>query len=213
MAIAVIAIIGIGLYLQYLRRQMWQQLAAKYGMRFHSYDPYDIPGKFPFALFQEGHSRQAYNCLDGNYQNVPVMLFDYTYKTGSGKSETTHNVSALLARLSIRCPKLILRPETVLDRFAAFVGFGDINFESEEFNRAFNVDCVDKKFAYDICHPQMMEFLLQNRSMTWELQGNHLLLYSWRMGTFDPEKVRTCLRLAVEFVARIPGYLQKEAAL
>jgi hypothetical protein len=208
-----IAIIAFSFYLQYLRRQMWQRLAARYGMRFNPDDPFDIPGRFPFALFQEGHSRRASNCLDGTYQNVPVILFDYRYKTGSGKSETTHNLSALLARLNIHCPKLVIRPETVLDRFAAFVGFGDINFESEEFNRAFNVHCADKKFAYDICHPQMMEFLLENRSMVWELQGNHLLLYSYSMGSFDPGEVRTCLQLAVEFDARIPGYLQKEAAV
>ncbi len=211
--LAIIAFIAFGMYVQYLRRQMWQRLAARYGMRFNPHDPFDIPGRFPFALFQEGHSRRACNCLDGTYKNLPVILFDYTYKTGSGKSETTHNLSVLLARLNIYCPKLIIRPETVLDRFAALVGFGDINFESEEFNRAFNVHCESKKFAYDICHPQMMEFMLQNQSMTWELQGNHVLLYCYAMGTFDPEEAGTCLRLAVEFAARIPSYLLKEAGV
>jgi hypothetical protein len=207
--LVVVAIIGIILYGEYLRRQMWQRVAAKYGMRYSAYDPFDLPDKFEFALFREGHSRRASNCLDGTYQGLPMILFDYRYKTGSGKSETTHYISALLAQLNIQCRKLIIRPETVLDRFAAFIGFGDIQFEYEEFNRAFNVHCENKKFAYDICHPDMMEFMLQNRSMTWELQGDRLLLYSWTVGNFGPEDVRAFLQLAVGFVGRIPRYLQE----
>jgi len=205
-----VAVIGIIWYGEYLRRQMLQRVATKYGMRYSPYDPFDLPEKFQFALFQEGHSRRASNCLDGIYQDLPVILFDYRYKTGSGKSESTHHISALLAQLNIRCRKLIIRPETALDRFAAFIGFGDIQFEYEEFNRAFNVHCESKKFAYDICHPAMMEFMLQNRSMTWELQSDRLLLYSWTVGTFGPEGIRTFLRLAVEFVSRIPRYLNEE---
>ncbi len=61
--LAVIIIIALSIYQQYLRRQMWQQLAARYGMRFNPNDPFDIPERFQFALFQEGHSRRAYNCL------------------------------------------------------------------------------------------------------------------------------------------------------
>src|SRR5919204_6182510 len=95
--LVVVAVIGIIWYGEYLRRQMWQRVAANYGMHYSAYDPFDLPEKFAFALFQEGHSRRASNCLDGTYQNLPVILFDYRYKTGSGKSETTHNISALLA--------------------------------------------------------------------------------------------------------------------
>ncbi len=211
---ALIVIFVIVLYLVYthdvkVRRQMWEELADTYGMGFNSKDPFDIPDTYPFALFQKGHSRRAYNCLHGIYESLPVILFDYYYAIGWGR-QTDHYVTALLGRLNIYCPKLVIRPVTVLDRFAGLVGLGEIHFESEEFNRIFNVEGEDKKFAYDICHPEMMELLLQKPSLTWELQGHSLLVYSSSIGRFDAEEVGVCLDLALGFVARIPAYLKKE---
>jgi hypothetical protein len=207
--LVVIGVISGIFYGQYLRRQMWRRLAAKYGMRYNAYDPYDIPEKFEFALFKEGHSREACNCLDGIYQELPVILFDYSYKIGSGKSQTAHELSALLARLSIPCRKLIIRPETMIDRIANFLGLGDIQFEYEQFNRTFDVQSEDKKFAYDVCHPAMMEFMLKYPTMTWELQGQHLLLYSADV-EFDAESAPRCLEIAIGFAKRIPQYMQVE---
>jgi hypothetical protein len=204
-------IIAVNAYLQYQRREMWRQIAERYGLRYYSADPFNLPDRYQFALFQHGHSKKVYNCLDGKYEGVPVTLFDYRYVTGSGKSQQTHDLSAVLAELQIDCAHLVIRPEGVLDRFAALFGFGDIEFESDEFNRAFNVKGDDKKFAYDICHPDMMEFLLQNRTMTWELRGRHVLLYSWEMGNFNAQNVNTCLHLVTGFVSRIPSYLRNEA--
>src|SRR5262249_36626985 len=141
------------------------------------------------------------------FGQLPIVIFDYHYITGSGEDETTHKRSASLATLGIDCPYLIIRPETILDRFAASIGFDDINFESDEFNRAFNVRGEDKKFAYDICHAGMMEFLLQERSLTWELHANKLLLYNDHRQALDERSIQHCLRVAEGFVARIPSYL------
>lgn len=206
--VAAAAVIGLGIYFEHQRREMWRKLAAEYGFRYTSYDPFNLPGR-SFALFELGHSRKAYNVLAGDYEGVPVTLFDYRYTTGSGKNQSTHHVSALLARLDIFCRKLLIRPESFLDRFAALLGFDDINFEYDAFNRAFNVKGDDKRFAYDICHAEMMEFLLGHRHMTWELYGRELLLYSWTMGKFDPGEVAQCLEAARGFVAHIPDYLRK----
>jgi len=206
-------LIGLHFYFQYqaalLRRQMWQQIAARLKMRYSPKDRWGIPNKFKFALFQEGRRRRVSNCLDGMYQKVPVILFDYRYLTGWGRSEKTHELSALLARLNIKCPHLVVRPETAMGRFAAFLGMGDIQFEFEEFNRTFNVKCEDKKFAYDVCHPEMMEFLLRYPTMTWELHGNHLLIYCFEM-KFDRQCVALCLEAASGFAKLIPRYLQAE---
>ena len=206
---AVIGIVGLIWYGKYLRRQMWMRLADKYQMRYSRTDPFDIPQSFEFALLREGRSRQAFNCLDGTYKGLPVILFDYRFVTGLGNQSKSHELSALLTRLSIACNHLIIRPETAMGRFAAFLGFGAIQFEFEEFNRTYNVHCEDKKFAYDICHPDMMEFMLEYPTLTWELQGNHLLLYCPEI-EFDPECVARCLEVACGFSKRIPRYMQVE---
>ena len=209
--VAVVAVIAIQARLSYLRQQMWRQLAARYGLVYYPVDRYDIPNRHQFHFFGLGHSQKAYNCLEGNFRNVPVLLFDYQYKTGSGKNETTHDVSALLGRLDIYCPYLIIRPEAWSDRFAALFGFSNIEFESGEFNRAFNVKGNDKKFAYDICHPEMMAFLLKDQTLAWEFRGFDFLLYRWDMERFDAAKVSSCLNLVAKFVTLVPDYLRREA--
>jgi hypothetical protein len=40
----------------------------------------------------------------------------------------------------------------------------------------FRVRCRDKKFAYDVCNPQMIEYLLSNRGLDIEIQGPAILL-------------------------------------
>ena len=57
-------------------------------------------------------------------------------------------------------PPLSVDPENFLDRFVGRLSGNDIDMESEEFNRAFTVSCPDRKFASDVLHPQLMEFLL-----------------------------------------------------
>jgi hypothetical protein len=67
------------------------------------------------------------------------------------------------------------------------------------------VRCQDKKFAFDICHPQMMEFLLANQDLTIEIRGNALavLFEDW----LRPETVEANLSRLVEIRSRLPDYL------
>jgi hypothetical protein len=197
-------------YRKGLRQTMWHGVADSYRFQYFPEDPHGLPERHEFALFQEGRSKRAYNCVEGDYEKLPVIVFDYEYKTGSGKNTHTHNLSALMCRLKICCPYLMIRPETIIDRFAAFLGFSQIQFESDEFNRAFNVKGEDKKFAYDICHPQMMEFLLQNRDWTLEFRGGYLVLYHPDK-EFEQADVPRVLAMAAELVSRIPTYLEDEA--
>jgi hypothetical protein len=53
---------------------------------------------------------------------------------------------------------------------AGFFGFDDIDFESSEFSSRFIVKSADKRFAYDVIHPRMMEFLLEGDPPTVELE-------------------------------------------
>jgi hypothetical protein len=185
-------------------------LSARQRFRNRWLAPDDIPKRYDFALFKEGHSGEVSNFVQRTYKGLHAIVFDYRYKTGQGDEET--NVFALLARLEISCPYLIIRPQGVLDRFAGFLDVDKIEFESVSFNHAFNVKGHDKKFAYDICHPSMMQFLLEHWSTTWEMRGNHLLMYRWRLPSFTPDEVFDFLKIARGFVARIPSYLRGGAS-
>ncbi len=205
-AFAVI-IFAAGWYFEQKRRQFWQDMALRYGLRYSSQDPFGIPQRYhQFAVFQTGRSRRAYNCLHGDYEGRFVLLFDYRYTTGSGKDKKTRRLSALIMDVGIPCNYLLIRPESFFDKIGAFLGYDDIDFEFDEFNRRFHVQ-GDKRFAYDICHSKTMDYLLQNERLTWEMSGNHVILYG--LGTFDEREIGYCLDRADAFVSLIPDYLHK----
>jgi hypothetical protein len=185
------------------------RLAARYGLRYDPGDPLGLVDRYPFALFQIGGSKRVSHTLQGQTDGMNVVLFDYCYVTGSGKNRQTHHYSALMVELPFS-GALHIRPEFFFDRIAALFGWDDYNFEYERFNRAFKVTGPDKKFAYDVCHSDMMEFLLECPSHCWEIQSERLLLYSDSMGTFDAEEVARSLRDAREFLKRLPSYLLRD---
>jgi hypothetical protein len=206
----VAGLIALAIYLNHLRDEMWRELAERHGFRYHDGDPLDIRERqHGFALFELGHSPKVLRTLEGTWQGVSVVVFDYRYKTGSGKNQSTHHLTAIMADLPISCPRLRIRPEHFGDRIASALGFDDIDLEYEQFNEAFHVSGDDKKFAYDICHPQMMEFLLTAPTHCWELVGDRLLLYSHRRGSFDREEFEQALSLVAGFVEHIPDHVRR----
>ena len=63
----------------------------------------------------------------------------------------------------------------------------------------------DKKFAYDVCNAQMMEYLLANRDVSLELENNALALaFNTRLSV---EEIESNLQRLVEIRSRLPQYL------
>jgi hypothetical protein len=193
-----------------LRQKIWRDFARRHGFRYFPEDVHDIPNRYQFDLFERGYSRRAYNLVEGHVGKLPLALFDYSYEMGSAEDSESHRLSAVLSKLPIECPYLMIRPATMLDRFPVLFASERIEFETEQFNRAFQVHGQDKKFAYDICHPKMMEFLLETRIWTLEFRGPYLWFYD-PYKEFTAADVERSLALAAEFVSRIPNHLQNEA--
>lgn len=204
-----VVLIAVAAYSAYLRRKQWREMAERFGMTAHEGDPFDIKHTEPgFRLLDRGHSQRVLRVLSGTWRGVPVRVFDYRYKTGSGKHESSHTLTALMAELPMACDRVQIRPEGLGDWIASAFGFDDIDFEYEEFNRRFHVTAGSKRFAYDICHPGMMEFLMGAPEFCWELLDHSLLLYSEHRRSLDAEQVRRSLDLAADFIGLIPDYLR-----
>ena len=63
----------------------------------------------------------------------------------------------------------------------------------------------DKKFAYDVCNAQMMDYLLANRDLSIEIENNALALaFTSRLSV---EQIEANLRRLVEIRTRLPEYL------
>jgi hypothetical protein len=146
------------------RQEALFQLAQSIGLEYSIEDPFNLPVRLgTINAFSRGDSQKAANVLYGTYGSREVGAFDYQYSTGSGKDRSTHHFSACVHSLECAFPRLMIRPEGFFDKVADVLGFEDIDFESDEFSRKFRVTSDNRKFAYDVCYPQMMEWLLATR--------------------------------------------------
>jgi hypothetical protein len=94
-----------------------------------------------------------------------VQFGDYHFETlepeGKEPKPQSHVLSyVLLETPYLGLPDLYVRPKGLFEKVVNLFGFEEINFESAEFSNRFAVHSRDKRFAYDVLHPCMMEFLL-----------------------------------------------------
>jgi len=186
-------------------------LSRRLNLGFSAGENYGIPDRFDFLKqLAQGSNRYATNVLSGSYQQNEVLAFDYHYETEStdskGNRTTTHHLfSFFILTLPAFFPDLTIRHESFFTKVAEVFGYEAIKFESAEFSKTFCVRSPDKKFAYDVCNAQMIEFLLANRDLSVEIENNVLALAS--TVRLSPEQIETNLQRLVEIRARLPEYL------
>lgn len=196
------------------RREDLFLLAQELGLEYDQNDPYYIEVMYEFfSWIDQGHNRSAYNVLHGAMDDCIIKAFDYQYYTTSrsskGSREERHSFSAIIADTKYSFQELHIGPESFFDRIGQAIGFADIDFESDEFSRAFCVKAPDKKFAYDMIHPRMMEFLMIDRRWSIEMKSNCIMIV---IGTseFTPEQIKDGIALLRQFMGLIPDYLKRE---
>jgi len=193
------------------RREAFEQLAAQLGLRFSPERDHGIPAHYSFLdKLAQGSNRYAYNMLSGTYADHQVMVFDYHYETYSrdnkGNRQTHHHYFSFFMLMFDRSfPELTIGPEGFLSKFAQAFGYDDIDFESHEFSRKFCVRSKDKKFAYDVCHARMMEYLLANPDLVVEIEGPVLAIAFSRC--LDPAQIPGNLERLAALRALMPAYL------
>lgn len=187
------------------------ELALRLRLNFSAAENYDLADRYAFLKqLAKGENRYAHNVLSGNYRQNQVLAFDYHYETHStdskGHRQTHHHwFSFFILTLPAVFPDLTIRRENIFTRVAEVFGYQDIEFESAEFSKAFNVRSADKKFAYDVCNAQMIEYLLANRDLSVEIENNVIALaFNNRLTV---EQFELNLRRLVEIRSRLPEYL------
>jgi len=210
-AAVVIAAIICGVLAAKKRREALQALALRLGLSYRADEDYSLADRFEFLdALAQGSNRYAFNILSGMYQGCEVLLFDYHYETHSndskGRRQTHHHYfSFFIATLPRSFPELRIVREGLFSKIAQAFGYDDIDLESAEFSRAFCVRSKDKKFAYDVCHAQMMEYLLANRDLSIEIEGPALALaFGKRLSV---QEIEPNLGRLIAIRSRLPEYL------
>ena len=218
--VVIAALAGVAIYFSHLaakkRREALSTLAGELGWQFDPDRNTHHDNEYAhFEVFRRGHSRAAYNTLEGSIEvdkrAFGAKMGDFTYKvtrhTNKGSRTTTYRFSYLIMHLPFReIPDLMIRQEGIFDKLAGAIGFDDIDFESAEFSRKFYVKSTDKKFAYDVIHPRMMEFLLDTPAQAVSIENGRCCVTDGR-SKWKPEEFRPMLNWLMEFFDHWPDHL------
>ncbi len=208
---AVILVIILAWLLEMRRRKAIKQWAEANGLSFTSERDRSFDDTFPnFHCLQRGSNRYAKNIIYGDWNSRYACIFDYYYTTGSGKNKHTHSFTGVMLNVGIPMPHLLIRGESFFDKVGEFIGFDDIDFEFKEFNDKYYVKSKDKKFAYDIVNPKMIEYLLTQPITPIEFSGQNVLTYESTNKKLKPGEIEDKLAFLEEIIKRFPDYLIKE---
>lgn len=201
------------------RRELLQGVATARGWTYTRRDD-AWAGYFDGAPFGRGHNRQAHNILRGLHDGREFVGFDYVYHTtetstdSEGRTtsrEVSHWYSVLALRTADSLPRLEVSPEGFLARAIGKLTNRDIQLESEEFNRAFTVTSPDRRFAYDILHPRLMEQLLRTRDVGWKIEHGWILAIE--TGRHAPEDVDRRLGVIDGVLDAVPDFVRQQHGL
>ncbi|HEX3811927.1 MAG TPA: DUF3137 domain-containing protein [Mycobacteriales bacterium] len=213
--IAILVVAGVA-YLGYLnnkkRREAFQRWAASRGWTYTEEDN-SLTDRFEGNPFGKGDHRRAKNVVTGRHENRPVVAFDYSYQTHSTDSEghrttTTHRFNVVSIGLPVSLPNLEVGREGLFNKMGRALGFHDIEFENGEFNKKFNISCDDRKLAYDVLHPRMMQWLLDNPGPAWRVERSDLLC--WDSGRVSPEVIDRQVAYLATIADQVPRFVWQD---
>jgi hypothetical protein len=171
-----------------------------------------------FHPFGQGHGRRTENVIVGTARGtVPLTAFLYHWKTthtrtvsdgkGGTRTETytkSHQQPILALSLPVPTPALTIGADSMLGRL---FGGGTIDFESSDFNQTFDVTSSHPKFAHDVVHPRMMEFLLRARPPQLIMARGMMITYPT---VHDTVEITRLADLSCAFLSRIPSFVWRD---
>jgi len=149
-------------------------------------------GRLP--LFDQGRARTSMNVLRGTSHGRAVAVFDYHYKTGSGKHTRHHRQTVAHVRSEgSDLPRFWMRPQGMLDKLASLVGMRDIDFTDDEgFSKRWYLKSNDEEAVRRLFTPRVRDQITADRSIHVEAAGQDVVVY--RAGRrADPDEIQALL--------------------
>lgn len=203
-------------YYRNKRQQEWLSFARNHHFTFIKHDSIGLPEKYAaYPLFASRDKRTAMNVCRGIEKEFPIYAFDY-FREDRNVGIFRYTVIALESNLLFKTlaihPKHVVEKTGLGSHHIITSGSDNIIFESAEFSNKFYIHSADKKFAYDIIHPQMMEFLLAHDKMHIELGAQTIIFYRETQQLSTPE-LDNFLNDAYRFFELIPDYVKEDISI
>lgn len=96
---------GAVLVAQRVRQEFWRTFARAHGWTYAEQGTIDDERA---AMFKEGHGRQVRNVVSGMIDQQPLRIFEYLFKVGHGKRETTYTYTVYEIRFHGSFPHVYL---------------------------------------------------------------------------------------------------------
>lgn len=195
------------------RRRKFEEWARRQGWSYSHERDRAMYQRFAFLnRLRQGSDRYTFDVLEGTWEGRTAQAFNFHFSTTSSNGKTTqthhHHLGVVMLRIERAFPEVAVHPESFLHRFGQAFGRGDIDFESAEFSRRFEVRSKDKKLAYDFCNSGMIEYLLQHPRTALELEANVLAVF--QNGRLGAEDLGPHLHHLAAIRERMPDYLFRD---
>ncbi len=162
--VAAVLVLAISRRRERRRTEALSQAASQHGLSFEGESASLATAESgAIHLFNIGHHRQSRNVMRGTSGGMDLVLFDYRYVTGSGKSQSTHEQTVAAFRVpGANLPGFELRHETMVEKIASVFGYQDIDFpDHAEFSRRYLLRGKDENAVRAAFSPALIDFFEQ----------------------------------------------------
>ena len=179
--VALIALIVVAAFVAERKRTgALQRTAGELGMQFIGGGggvPAGAPGRC--RLFSHGRGWRHRNLMRGTIADLEALLFDYSYTTGGGRSQTTHRQTVAAFRLAdATLPEFELRPENVFHKIGSAFGYEDIDFQQHpSFSSRYLLRGAEEEAIRRAFNEEVVAYLEQSRGLCVEVVANWLIAY------------------------------------
>jgi len=132
-----------------------------------------------FKLFSKGRNRRMYNVMEGVANGINLRLFDYRYRTGSGKnSHTWHQTVIAFDAGDLRLPKFVMTPENLFHKIGSAFGYHDIDFDTHpSFSKKYLLRGDSEEEIRERFTKELLDHLQETKGLCLEGYGDLLVMY------------------------------------
>lgn len=132
-----------------------------------------------FELFQTGRRKRINNVIQGHYDNIEVLLFDYRYFKGSHRHFRVYRQTVGAFKIvGGELPEFSLRPEKVFHKLGTVAGYQDLDFAHHpRFSKSYLLRGPDEDIIRALFSPEVLEFLANHPGWCVEGGGQWLTVY------------------------------------